>query len=72
MLSSVVSIAAFLAIAGDDFYRWAADKVLENAIDRRVEIDGSFSLDLGLEPTLVVSDLWSAMPQGPKSRRWCA
>ena len=58
MLLSVAGVAVFLTVAGDDFYRWAADRVLEDAIDRRVEIDGSFSLDLGMEPTLVVTDLW--------------
>ena len=58
LLFSAAGIAVFLAVAGDDFYRWAADRVLENAIDRKVEIDGSFSLNLGLEPTLVVTDLW--------------
>jgi uncharacterized protein involved in outer membrane biogenesis len=58
ILLSAGGIALFLVVAGDDFYRWAVDRVLEDAIDRTVEIDGSFSLNLGLEPTLVVTDLW--------------
>jgi uncharacterized protein involved in outer membrane biogenesis len=58
MLLSAAGIIVFLANAGDDFYRWAANRLLEDAIDRKVEIDGSFSLDIGLEPTLVVTDHW--------------
>jgi len=58
ILLSAAGVAVFLVVAGDDFYRWAAEGLLEDALDRKVEIDGSFSLDLGLEPTLVVTDLW--------------
>jgi uncharacterized protein involved in outer membrane biogenesis len=58
LLFSAVGIAVFLVVAGDGFYRWAADRVLENAIDRKVEIDGYFSFNIGMEPTLVVTDLW--------------
>ena len=48
----------FLATASDDFYRRAARHILEQSIDRAVRIDGTFSLALGLEPTLIVTDVW--------------
>jgi hypothetical protein len=58
LLFSVAIIAAFLAIAGDGFYRWAAGQLLEGSIDRTIHVDGTFSFDVGLEPTLIVTDIW--------------
>ena len=58
LLLSAAVIAVFLATAGDDFYRWAARQLLEDALDRQVHVDGTFSFDVGLEPTLVVTDVW--------------
>ena len=58
MLLSVAGIAVFLVVAGDDFYRWAADRLLEDAIDHKVYVEGTFSFDVGLEPTLVVTEVW--------------
>ncbi len=57
-LLAVALIVVFLATAGDGFYRWAAQKLLEDAIDRTVHVDGTFSFDVGLEPTLAVTDVW--------------
>ena len=52
LLLSVFGTVVFLATAGDDFYRWAARQLLERSIDRRVNVEGTFSFDVGLEPTL--------------------
>ncbi len=51
-------LLAFLAMASDDFYRRVAKQLLEQVIDRQVRLDGTFSMDIGMEPTLVVTDLW--------------
>ncbi len=48
----------FLVTASDDFYRRAAQQIIEQSIDREVRLDGTFSLALGLAPRLVVTDLW--------------
>ncbi len=58
LLLLTAGTAVFLATAGDDFYRWAARQLLADAFDRPVHFDGTFSLDLGLEPTLVVTEVW--------------
>ncbi len=63
LLFSAAFIAAFLAIAGDNFYRWAAGQLLEGSIDRTIHVDGTFSFDVGLEPTLIVTDVW--LENGP-------
>ena len=57
LLISAASLALFLATAGDGFYRWAAVQLLEGAIDRQVHVEGTFSLDLGLAPTLIVTEV---------------
>ena len=51
-------LLAFLAMASDDFYRRVTQQLLEQVIDRQVRLDGTFSMDIGMEPTLVVTDLW--------------
>jgi uncharacterized protein involved in outer membrane biogenesis/peptidoglycan hydrolase-like protein with peptidoglycan-binding domain len=48
----------FLATAEDDFYRWAMRQAIEGTIDREIRADGSFSFDIGPEPTLIVTDVW--------------
>ena len=48
----------FLATAGDDFYRWAMRQAIAGTIDRVVRVDGAFSFDIGLEPALIVTDVW--------------
>ncbi len=58
LLLSAVGTALFLASAGDGFYRWAMQQLLEGSIDRTIQVDGTFSFDVGLEPALVVTDLW--------------
>ena len=58
LLLSATGIVVFLATAGDDFYRWAARQLLEGAIDRPVHVEGTFSFDVGLEPTLAVTEVW--------------
>lgn len=58
LLLSATGIVVFLATAGDDFYRWAARQLLEGAIDRQVHVEGTFSFDVGLEPTLAVTEVW--------------
>ena len=58
LLFSAVIVTAFLAIAGDNFYRWAAGRLLEGSIDRTIHFDGTFSFDVTLEPTLIVTDVW--------------
>ncbi len=58
LLLSAAGMAVFLATAGDGFYRWAAGRLLEGSVDRTIQVDGTFSFDVGLEPTLVVTDLW--------------
>ena len=58
LLMAVALIVAFLATVGDGFYRWTAQKLLEDAINRTIHVDGTFSFDVGLEPTLAVTDVW--------------
>ncbi len=53
----VVSAVAFLALAGDDFYRRTGGYLLESVLDREVRLEGTFAVTLGLEPTLVVTDI---------------
>ncbi len=48
----------FLKIADDDFYRGVMRDLIEGQIDRKIRADGSFSFDVGLQPTLIVTDLW--------------
>ena len=57
-LSALTAAVIFLAVAGDDFYRWAMRQAIAGAIDREVRVDGTFSFDLGAQPTLVVTDVW--------------
>ena len=52
--------AVFLATAGDPFYRWALKQAIEGNIDRQIVVDGSYSLEMGLEPTLIATDVWMA------------
>jgi uncharacterized protein involved in outer membrane biogenesis len=53
----MVAAVAWLAVAGDDFYRRAGQYLLESALDREVRLDGTFAVTLGLEPTLVVTGI---------------
>ena len=53
----LLGFAIFLTAVGDTFYRRLARQVVEQAIDHDVWVDGKFSLDLGMEPTLVVTGL---------------
>ncbi len=53
----LAAAVAFLSFAGDAFYRRAGQSLLESAFDRKVELGGTFTLSLGLEPTLVVTDV---------------
>ena len=55
---TLLAAVLFLTFAGDGFYRWALDEVVEGAIDREVKVDGTFSFDLGLEPSVTVTDVW--------------
>jgi len=57
LLLSAAGLAVFLATAGDGFYRWAAVQVLEGALDRQVHVEGTFSFDVGLAPTLIVTEV---------------
>ena len=58
LLLTISAAVIFLAVAGDDFYRWAMRQAIGGAIDREIRVDGSFSFDVGLEPTLTVTDVW--------------
>jgi len=49
--------AVFLATVGDDFYRRLLRDQIAGVLDREVRVDGSFSIDLSLEPTLSVTDV---------------
>jgi uncharacterized protein involved in outer membrane biogenesis len=53
----VVAAVAFMALAGEDFYRRTGVYLLESALDRNVRLDGTFAVTLDLEPTLVVTDI---------------
>ena len=57
-LAVILAVSLFLAFAGDGFYRWALDEVIEGTIDREITVDGTFSFELGLEPAVVVTDVW--------------
>ncbi len=57
LLSAALATVIFLATAGDGFYRWAMRQAIEGRIDREIRVDGSFSFDVGLEPTLIVTDV---------------
>ena len=57
LLLSTLAAVIFLATADDDFYRWAMQQAIEGTIDREIRVDGSFSFDVGLEPTLIVTDV---------------
>jgi len=67
--------AVFLATAGDPFYRWALKQAIEGNIDRQIVVDGSYTLEMGLEPTLIATDVWMAnaswasTPEMAKARR---
>lgn len=54
----VALIVVLLAVTGDEFYRWTARQLLKSAIDREVHFDGTFAVDVGLNPTLVFTDAW--------------
>ena len=47
----------FLITAGDSFYRWALRQAIEGRIERDITVDGSFSFEMGLEPSLSVTDV---------------
>ena len=57
LLLSTLAAVIFLATADDDFYRWAMQQAIEGTIDREIRVDESFSFDVGLEPTLIVTDV---------------
>ncbi len=57
LLLSTLAAVIFLATVDDDFYRWAMRQAIEGTIDREIRVDGSFSFDVGLAPTLIVTDL---------------
>ena len=48
---------AFLATVGDDFTRRLLHHQMAEIIDRDIHIEGSVSLDVSLEPTLIVTDV---------------
>ena len=56
LLTSLAVI--FLALAGDDFYRWALRQAIEGRLERQIRVDGSFAIDVGLEPAVSVTDVW--------------
>lgn len=58
LLALLLLVVVVLATAGEEFYRWALAYAIEGTIDRKVHVDGTFSLDLGGHPTLVVTDAW--------------
>lgn len=58
LLSSAVFIAVLLWLAGDGILRWAAQDLLEASIERKVHMDGIFSVEFGWEPGLIVTDVW--------------
>ena len=58
LLLAASAAVVFLATAGDDFYRWAMRQAIAGTIDRVVRVDGAFSFDIGLEPALIVTDVW--------------
>jgi len=58
LLLTAMAALVFLAMAGDDFYRWALRQAIEGTIDREIRVDGSFSFAVGLEPVLSVTDVW--------------
>ncbi len=70
---SLVLLLAFLVVfvlgAGDKFHRDVTRRLVEGWIDRKVEVAGGFSLDIGLEPGLVVTDVrienapWAEQPE---------
>ena len=62
LLTSAVLIAVLLWIAGNDILRWAAQDLLEGSIDRKVHIDGTFSVEFGWVPGLIVTDVWIENP----------
>ncbi len=74
-LLSTLGAVIFLATADDDFYRWAMQQAIEGRIDREIRVDGSFSFDVGLEPTLIVTDVsienapWAAKKQMARAKR---
>ena len=47
----------FLMTAGDSFYRWALRQAIEGRIERDITVDGTFSFEVGLEPSLTVTDV---------------
>jgi uncharacterized protein involved in outer membrane biogenesis len=66
ILASIIVLVAvtlggaiiFLTVADDDFYRGVMRDLVEGQIDRKIRADGSFSFEVGLQPTLIVTDLW--------------
>ena len=57
VLLLLAGLTLFIYLADDDVYRRLARYVVEGALDRKVEVVGSFDFEPSLEPTLTVTDL---------------
>ena len=49
LLLAASAVVVFLAVAGDEFYRWVMRQTIEGTIDREIRADGTFSFNVGLE-----------------------
>lgn len=59
---SAVGAILFVANAAEDTHRWMVKTLIESVLDRNAHLDGIVSLDVGLHPTLVVTDIWVENP----------
>ena len=57
LLVPTLGVALFLVVAGDDFYRWVLRQAIEGRLERDVRVEGTFEFELGLEPTVTVTDV---------------
>lgn len=69
LLSSLVVAFGYFMVAGDDFHRRLAGQLIGEIFDKRVSLVGTFSFDVGLEPTFVATGIrienppWAGDPE---------
>ena len=57
-----LSITIFIATAGQETHRWMVKELVESVLDRKAHVDGFASLNLGLHPSLIATDIWLENP----------
>lgn len=68
ILLITVAFSTFLLFMGDDFYRWAIHSAVRGVVDREIRVNGTFSFDMGWEPSLFATDVTVANTPWAKSK----